>query len=122
MLLRAMMKIEKNRLDNAKLIADVLAKQEKIKLDALTLKNETETKLKKAEEELKAKEKELLEAQEEDKIRHDEATVKIKDVASSLGYFCGIILTKQDILNLLNQMIDNPGNISVEFNLYKISE
>lgn len=32
--LRAMLKIEKNRLDNAKLIADVLAKQEKIKLDA----------------------------------------------------------------------------------------
>lgn len=32
--LRAMLKIEKDRLDNAKLIADVLAKQEKIKLDA----------------------------------------------------------------------------------------
>lgn len=32
--LRAMLKIEKDRLDNAKLIADVLARQEKIKLDA----------------------------------------------------------------------------------------
>lgn len=68
----------------------------------------------KEQEEMLAQLKEVQEREETERLKAEE---EIKNVCGE-KYFCGVIVTKQDILNLIDIMLKTGENISIPFKLY----
>jgi len=73
----------------------------------------------------KEAEREFMEAQQQIKdaeladIANLEATKdRILSICEEEGFFCGMILTKEDILSIVSLAIDNKDNIKIPFVLY----
>jgi len=47
---------------------------------------------------------------------------KIEKMADEAGYFCGIIITKELLQQLVEILFENPQNIRIPFRLYQIEE
>lgn len=64
-------------------------------------------------------EAEALKAEEEEKQLLEDTMKQIKATCDENGYFCGVIITKEVLLQITNMMIDNAGqNIKIPFRLY----
>ena len=62
---------------------------------------------------------ELLErANKEEESLTQNATDQINQICSSGGFFCGVVLTKEDLFKIISIMIDTKENIKIPFNLY----
>ena len=83
-----------------KKIKQTQEKLDKIKLEA----EELTSQLKDAED----KEQELL----------NETTEKINVICKEAEYFCGVVLTKQDLLTVIDMAIETKDNIRIPFRLY----
>lgn len=61
----------------------------------------------------------LAEEEKQESINLLEETSKqIEDIAKEKDLFCGVILTKDDILQIVSLAIDTKENISIPFKLY----
>lgn len=62
-------------------------------------------------------------AEEEEKESLENTTKAIDDLCKENGYFCGVILNKDLILQLVNMSIENKGeNIRIPYRIYLLDE
>ena len=61
-------------------------------------------------------EKELADKQEQELI--DNTKLVINKECDNAGFFCGIILTPQDVLQIVQLAIETKENIKIPYNLY----
>jgi len=94
-------------------------------LDAEAKIKEAEAAIQAEIERQKEAEREFMEAQQQIKdaeladIANLEATKdRILSICEEEGFFCGMILTKEDILSIVSLAIDNKDNIKIPFVLY----
>ena len=59
---------------------------------------------------------ELAEIEEKNLLESPEKA--IKDIAEKNNLFCGVVLTKQLVLDILTMMLDKGENVSIPFRLY----
>lgn len=71
-----------------------------------------------AAEKFKEMERLLKEAEEEEKKRLEEVEKQIQDVAALNGMFCGVKITNQDLLNIIQLALETKDTISIPFKLY----
>lgn len=71
-----------------------------------------------AAEKFKEMERLLKEAEEEEKKRMEDIERQIQDVASINGMFCGVKLTNQDLINIIQLALETKETISIPFKLY----
>jgi hypothetical protein len=60
----------------------------------------------------------MAEAEQSDIATMEEAKQKILEICEESNLFCGLVLTKGDILNILSLAIDSKENIKIPFVLY----
>lgn len=60
----------------------------------------------------------LKQAEVEEQQVLEIAEKQIKDLTESKNIFCGVILTKQDVLNVLSIILDTHENVKIPFRLY----
>ena len=90
-------------------------KKLKLTLDAIDqAKKELEIVLQKVKEAEESK----VRADEEDKQLVISIENQINDLMEDNGLFCGIILTTQDLLGIIQLAIESKENISIPFRLY----
>jgi hypothetical protein len=63
-------------------------------------------------EELSAK------AAEEEKMFLEETSMKLDTLCREANVFCGVVLTFQDVVNVLQLMIETRENVKIRYNLY----
>lgn len=73
---------------------------------------------KEAEAKLNEAREEAIKAQEEEKKLLENTKEQIKDVCKEHNIFCGIVLSKQDLLNIIELAITKKEEIKIEFQLY----
>jgi hypothetical protein len=62
---------------------------------------------------------ELLKLSQEEEIQTLANTeTSIKDISASINAFCGVILTHQDVLNIVSIAMETSDNIRIPFKLY----
>lgn len=93
---------------------------EELKNNTIALKEKAEKELKEANEKLEQYNKLIEEAEQEEKLKYDNTLQEIKEVANKNGYFCGVVLTREDILNILNIYMDTKDNVRINASLYLI--
>lgn len=94
----------------------------------LTLRKEIAAKEQELKQEIAAKELELeqnrLEAErveQEEKANIETTKQTISKLCTEQNYFCGVIITTDDLLMLVKLSIENKGeNISIPFNIYNV--
>jgi len=59
-----------------------------------------------------------IKADEEDKQLVESVENKIKTLTEDSGLFCGVILSTQDLLTVIQLAIESKENISIPFRLY----
>jgi len=72
----------------------------------------------KAAEKFKELETLLKEAELEEKNKLEDVEKQITDLAAANGMFCGMILTAQDILNIVDLALKTRETIKIPFKLY----
>jgi hypothetical protein len=98
-------------------------KLQKVKLEAQEqikrLNESAERRAKELQHQIEEAEEMAKKAIEEEKQLIEETERKIKDMCTENGFFCGVIITKEILLQLVNMAIDNKGeNIKIPFRLY----
>ena len=71
-----------------------------------------------AAEKFKEMERLLKEAEEEEKKKLEDVERQIQDVAAVNGMFCGVRLTNQDLLNVIQLALETKETINIPFKLY----
>lgn len=61
-------------------------------------------------------------AEEEEKKLYEDTQAGIEKLCKDGGYFCGVILTKEDVLAVVSMAIELKENIKIPFRLYNIEE
>lgn len=118
--------MEKNSIiSNIIKIFKMKTKSKKIREEAEALqrksieeKERVERELKQAEEKLEEYNKLIQAAEEEEKKQQEDTLSEINTLAESNGYFCGIVLTKEDIFAILNMYIEKQENIIIPARIY----
>jgi glutathione S-transferase len=77
---------------------------------------------KELQEQIEEAEKAEKQAIEEEEKRFKETEAHIQEISKDNGYFCGIVLTKADILAIVDLAIDSKENIKIPFRLYITDE
>lgn len=72
----------------------------------------------KAAEKLNEIQRLLKEAEEEEVNKLESVEKQISDIAEQNGMFCGVILTAQDVLNVVDMALKTHETIKVPFKLY----
>ena len=69
---------------------------------------------------VKAREMEELSAKaaEEEKMFLEETSVKLDNLCSEANVFCGVVLSFQDVVNILQLMMETRENVRIRYNLY----
>lgn len=60
----------------------------------------------------------LKQAEEEEAQLIKDTETKIKEIADANNVYCGVILTKEDILGIVSLAIDTNENIKIPFRIY----
>jgi uncharacterized DUF497 family protein len=74
--------------------------------------------LKKAQEKAKQIEQLLELAETEEKNQLEKAEKAIGEIAEKNNLFCGVILTKKDVVSIISLALDSGENIRIPFKLY----
>lgn len=96
-------------------------KVKKVTEEALKVQAELEEAKKKYEaEQEKAKQmEELLKlAEEEDKNRKEDTINQIDELCEKEGFYCGVILTFEDVVKILELMINTKEAVKIKYALY----
>jgi uncharacterized protein YqfB (UPF0267 family) len=69
---------------------------------------------------VKAREMEELSARaaEEEKMFLEETSLKLDNLCGEANVFCGVVLSFQDVVNILQLMIETRENVRIRYNLY----
>ena len=101
--------------------------QSKAKLDKVRLEAERQMKEIQETAERRAAElqKQIDDAEEAAKIAEEEelelyenTMAHINKLCKETGYFCGVVLTKQDLLTVVDMAIETKENVKIPFRLY----
>lgn len=57
-------------------------------------------------------------AMEEEQALFEQTEKEIKDLCTERGYYCGVILTKENVLQIVQMAIEIKDNIKIPFRLY----
>lgn len=57
-------------------------------------------------------------AEEEELELYENTMAYINKLCKETGYFCGVVLTKQDLLTVIDMAIETKDNIRIPFRLY----
>lgn len=57
-------------------------------------------------------------AEEEELELYENTMAHINKLCKETGYFCGVVLTKQDLLTVIDMAIETKDNIRIPFRLY----
>lgn len=57
-------------------------------------------------------------AEEEELELYENTMTHINKLCKETGYFCGVVLTKQDLLTVIDMAIETKDNIRIPFRLY----
>ena len=60
----------------------------------------------------------ISKSEEEEMEKIKSIREKVTEICDAEGLFCGIILTKHDVLRLVEIAIDSKDNITIPFNIY----
>lgn len=82
----------------------------------------TEKKAAELEKEANEAKERLKKAAENEAKANADLVEKIEKMADEAGYFCGIIITKELLQQLVEILFENPQNIRIPFRLYQIEE
>ncbi len=77
-----------------------------------------EKRAKELQEQIEQAEAVAKKALEEEEQLYKETEREIKDMCTERGFFCGVILTKRDVLAIVDMAIDVKDNIKIPFRLY----
>lgn len=74
--------------------------------------------LKKAQDKLSELERLNKEAEEEEKAQLDKAHSDINEIAESNDFFCGVILSQDDIVSIVSLALKSGESVKIPFKLY----
>jgi hypothetical protein len=81
-----------------------------------------EKRAKELQDRIEEAEREEQKALEEEKKQFEATEKLIRETTEENGYFCGVVLTKDDILTIVNMAIETKENIRIPFRLYILDD
>lgn len=108
-------KVEQAKTRKAKVVFEAEAQMRKIQEAA-------ERRAKELQSQIEEAERLENEAIEEEKRIFEKTESDINQMTNDAGYFCGVILSREDVLAIVDLMIQTKQNVKIPFKLYPLDD